>query len=248
MDKKVVNWSAVAIASSLLILIWGCASSYPRIGSRSMAYAVASFEGAAAEVQYRVGRGDKLAISVWENEDLNTETVVRPDGKISFPLIGDIQASGLTLAELDTRLTTALKEYIRYPEVSIVVEEVKGSRVVVLGEVEAPGVYPITGEESLLEAGALAGGFTEDAVLSSVIVIRRGEGGAYGMRADLTGAIERGRFNQNIYLQSGDIVYVPKKFIANVKYFVDQIKPALDLSSPGTAIKALIEGTDSAGE
>jgi polysaccharide export outer membrane protein len=221
----------------------GCASvsHYPRLGDKSLSGEVSSFQNEVAAIEYRISRGDVLDISVWENEDLNTEAIVRPDGKISFPLIGDVQAVGLTLTELDEKVTTALRKYIRYPEVSIMVKEIRGSRVVVLGEVEKPGVYNIRGGESLLEAVALASGFTEDAVLNSVIIIRNGAKGAYGMRADLSGAIERAKFNQNIYLQSGDIVYVPKKFIANVNYFARQIKPILNFSSDATNIKSLIK-------
>lgn len=104
-----------------------------------------------------------LHISVWENPDLEQDVIVRPDGKISFPLIDEVQAEGLTISELDKVMTEKLKEYIRYPDVSISLKKMAGERIIVLGEVKSPGVYTLSGRKTVLEAVALAGGFTKDA-------------------------------------------------------------------------------------
>lgn len=173
--------------------------------------------------EYRIGEEDELSISVWGWNDLKVDAIVRPDGKISFPLIGDVQAVGLTLTEIDHRITEMLKSYIRAPDVSIMLRKIGGNKVIVLGEVSSPGVYKVSGDNTVLEVIALAGGFKEDAVLSSVIVIKGGLRNPEGKRINLSRAIDRTDMSQNITLEPEDIVYVPKKFIANVNYALRQI-------------------------
>lgn len=173
-------------------------------------------------LQYTIDAGDVLYITVWQ-EDLKEEVIVRPDGMISFPLVGDIPAVGLTLTQLDAEVTKRLEEYIKYPEVSVLLRKFGGQKVVILGEVNFPGVYAVTGRATVLEAVALAGGFNQDAVLSSVIVIQGGLTNPKGVRVNLNRAIMKADMFQNIVLNPQDIVYVPKKFIANVNYVVSQI-------------------------
>ncbi|MDD5044340.1 MAG: polysaccharide biosynthesis/export family protein [Candidatus Omnitrophica bacterium] len=178
---------------------------------------------AAAPYQYTISVGDILAISVWQEDKLNLDVIVRPDGMVSFPLVGDVPAAGLTLSQFDQEITKKLEEYIRYPEVSVSVKKTGGRKIIVLGEVTWPSVYYVSGGKTVLEAIALANGFTHDAVLSSVILVRRENGKAKGMRLNLTRAIERADPAQNIALEEEDIIYVPRKFIANVNYFVTEL-------------------------
>jgi polysaccharide export outer membrane protein len=173
--------------------------------------------------EYTLELGDVLLISVWEEPDLKEEVIVRPDGKISFPLAGDVPALGLTFYQLKKKLTKRLKEYIKYPIVSISFRKLGGKKVIVLGEVNKPGVYSVTGKQTVLEAIAKAHGFTLDAVKSSVIHIRGGLQAPQGTRLDLSSAIKETEVGQNIALQSEDIVYVPRRFIANVNYVLTQI-------------------------
>ncbi len=172
---------------------------------------------------YLIGEEDTLYISVWQNKDFDQEVVVRPDGMISFPLVGDIAAVGRHISEVDDELTERLKEYVKYPDVSISVRKLGGRKVMVMGEVGSPGVHLVTGKSTLLEAIALAGGFTSNAVASSVIVIRGGFKKPKGMRLNLNRAIMKADMTQNITLRPEDIIYVPKKFVANVNYFVNQM-------------------------
>lgn len=174
-------------------------------------------------LQYTIGAGDTLKISVWEWDNLNQEVIVRPDGMISYPLVGEVPAEGLTLPQLTAELTKRLKEYIKSPQVSISVTKIGGRKIIVLGEVAQPGVYSVTGNRTVLEAIALAQGFSKDAVLSSVIVIKGGFQNPKGRRLDLNRAISKADMSQNIALEPEDIVYVPKKFIANVNYFVTTV-------------------------
>ncbi|MFH1239544.1 MAG: polysaccharide biosynthesis/export family protein, partial [bacterium] len=172
---------------------------------------------------YIIGVDDVLFISVWQNKDLDQEVTVRPDGKISALLIGDIQAEGSTIPQLDEQITTLLKEYIKFPEVSISLRKIGGKKIILLGEVNRPGVYAVSSNSTILELIALANGYTKDAVLDSVIVIRGGLQKPVGKRLDLARAIKKADMSQNIILEPEDIVYVPKNFISNVNYFVSQI-------------------------
>lgn len=169
---------------------------------------------------YTIGVGDVLAISVWQEDNLKGDVSVRPDGMISFPLVGDVSAAGLTLTQLDEDLTQRLSSYIRYPEVTINVKRMGGQKVVVLGEVVWPGVYYVTGKKTVLEAIALANGFNQHAVPSSTILIRGGMANPQGRRLNLSKSIVSKDYSENVSLQEEDIIYVPKKFIANVNYFV----------------------------
>lgn len=175
-----------------------------------------------AATEYTIGDEDVLHISVWQNPDLDQEVIVRPDGKISFPLIGDIQASGLTIPELDGEITRRLTEYVRFPEVSISIKKIGGSRVIVLGQVSSPGIYAVAGKRTIMEAVAMAGGLTRDAVPSSTILIRGGFAAPNAQRINLSKLL-KGDLRQNIVLESQDIVFVPRKFISDVNYFLSQI-------------------------
>jgi polysaccharide export outer membrane protein len=185
--------------------------------------------------EYVIGDDDILKISVWQNPDLDQEAIVRPDGKISVPLIGDIIARGLTITQLDDDLTKRLSEYVRSPEVSISLQKIGGSKVVLLGEISKPGVYSMAGQKTLLEAIGMAGGFTRDAVSSSIVLIRGGLVNPRAERINLSKALKGKDFiRQNIVLQAEDVVFVPKKFIADLNYFLTQI---LDPLSKGAYVK-----------
>ncbi len=175
-------------------------------------------------LEYIIADGDVLHISVWENDDLDQEVVVRPDGRISFPLVGDLPARGRTIVELDEMLTEQLKEYIRVPEVSISIRKLGGSKVIILGEVGHPGVYAVSGSKTILEAVALAGGFTKDAVVNSIVLIRGGFENPQVQRLNLKRPLLRGKdLKQNVALQSEDIVYVPRTFISDLGRVLLQI-------------------------
>jgi polysaccharide export outer membrane protein len=176
----------------------------------------------AATTEYLIGEDDALKISVWQNPDLDQEVIVRPDGKISFPLIGDVQASGLSITQLDNEITDNLKEYVKFPEVSISITKIGGSRVVILGQVSTPGVYSVAGKKTIAEALGMAGGFTRDAVPSSTILIRGGLNAPNAQRINLS-KLFKGDLGQNVVLQSQDIIFVPRKFISDLNYFLTQI-------------------------
>lgn len=123
---------------------------------------------------YTIGSGDVLQISVWQQESLILDVTVRPDGKISFPLIGDVQATGLTPTQLQAAMTEQLKRYLANPQVAVIVKEANSFRVSVLGEVHNPGRYQVMSDNTtVLDILAQAGGFTSYADKDSIGVLRR---------------------------------------------------------------------------
>ncbi|MFH0828199.1 MAG: polysaccharide biosynthesis/export family protein [Candidatus Omnitrophota bacterium] len=175
-------------------------------------------------VEYIIGEDDVIGISVWQNPDLDQEVIVRPDGMISFPLIGDVLAKGMSIPQLDEEVTKRLSEFVRSPEVSMSLKKIGGSKVIVLGEIIKPGVYSVAGTKTILEAISQAGGFSRDAVPSSVVLVRGGLSQPKPIRLNLSKVLQgREVQQQNIVLQSEDIIFVPKKFIADLNYFLGQI-------------------------
>ncbi len=176
-------------------------------------------------IRYLITSGDVLAVNVWENSDLDREVVVRPDGMISFPLIDEIEAEGLTISELDKQLTKKLKEFIRHPDVSISLKKMAPSktRVLVLGEVKNPGIYSLESRKTVLGAIALAGGTTRDAVMRSVMVVSGGMDNPRAKRVNISAALKKARLDQDIALAAQDIVYVPRVFVADVSRFLGHI-------------------------
>lgn len=186
---------------------------------------------------YRVDTGDVMDISVWQVEELHREVVVRPDGMISFPLIGDVFVAGCTLDEITENITEKLKIYIKHPQVSIIVKDFGGKKIVILGEVSGPGIIRFTEPIRILEALALSGGFQETAGLKSVLVIRGDLQNYTEVIVINVVDILKGNLGENIYIQKDDIVYVPRNFIGNVGYFVRQISPLLGAASTYYNIK-----------
>jgi len=158
---------------------------------------------------YRISPEDVLEISVWKEEDLQREVIVRPDGGISFPLVGDIQAAGKTTEELQQDITGSLETYIPDAVVTVSVVELRGMRVYVSGKVRNPGQFVVGRYIDVLQAITLAGGLTPFADQNDIHVIRRTEQGEQVFDFDYK-AVQRGRkLEQNIRLESDDIVVVP---------------------------------------
>ena len=153
-----------------------------------------------------IGVDDILQIQVWDNKDLDQVLPVRPDGKISFPLVGDVQAAGLTVNQLTDILSERLSKTIKSPSVSIMVKEIRSYRVFFVGQVVRPGVYPIKPGTPLLQALTLAGGTTANADPSATYVVRGGK----RIPVDLRRLVQRGEVSLNIPLQTDDTVVVPE--------------------------------------
>ena len=159
---------------------------------------------------YVIGPGDVLQITVWKNDTLSRTLPVRPDGKISMPLLHDVQAAGLTAMQLRDKIATALGEFMPNPEVAVSVNDVRSLRVSILGEVAKPGVLELRGQTTILEAIAMAGGFKDFASPSKITIIRIDEGGkTKRIRFNYNKAVGNGSDEENLVLRSGDVVVVP---------------------------------------
>jgi polysaccharide biosynthesis/export protein len=158
---------------------------------------------------YRLGAEDTLLVSVWKDEQLTREVVVRPDGMFSFPLIGDIQAEERTVEDIRGDLVRRLTKYIPNPNVSVAVTKVISYKVYIIGRVNKPGEYVIGHYTDVLQALSLAGGLTPFAAENEIKVMRRVRGEQYAIPFRY-GDVRKGRdLEQNIILQRGDVVMVP---------------------------------------
>ena len=163
---------------------------------------------AQSDDSYRLGPEDQLRISVWDNKELSLDLVVRPDGKISLPLIQDVVAEGLTAAQLADEIQRKLAAYIVNPEVSVIVLQVNAPKYFVIGNIVHPGTYPLRGETSVLQALALAGGFTQWASPKNIKLIRASKGRQEVRVVNYFDIIEPGGTG-NYLLKPGDTIVVP---------------------------------------
>ena len=158
--------------------------------------------------EYRMGPEDVIKVSVWENKDLTLDLVVRPDGKISMPLIQDVVAEGRTAVELATTIHDRLLTFIKEPQVSVIVLQVNAPKYFVIGNVAKPGTYSLRSETSVLQALALAGGFTQFASTRNIKLIRNSGGKQDSRRINYNDMIDEAG-EGNYILKSGDTIVVP---------------------------------------
>jgi len=167
---------------------------------------VASDDALAA---YHIQPGDVLQVSVWKEQDLQSEVLVRPDGAFSFPLAGDVDARGKSVEELRTELTARLKRYLPAPVVTIAVRQIVGNRIFVLGQVNRPGDFQFSRPVDVMQALSLAGGTNSFAALNDIVILRREHGQLQTIRFHYA-EVARGKdLAQNILLLSGDTIVVP---------------------------------------
>ena len=163
--------------------------------------------GSQSDPSYRLGAEDQLRISVWDNKELTLDLVVRPDGKISMPLLQDVPAEGLTAAQLATNIEEGLSAYILNPQVTVIVLQVNAPKYYIIGYVARPGTFPLRGDMSILQALALAGGMTQFASPRSIKLIRGTQGRQEVRKVNYYDIIEGGE--GNYLLKSGDTIVVP---------------------------------------
>jgi polysaccharide export outer membrane protein len=157
---------------------------------------------------YRIGPEDLLDISVWKNPELSRTVPVRPDGKVSLPLVNDIQAAGLTPTALRQQLTERFSEFIPAPEVAVIVREVHSQKVAVVGAVKTPGRYELKSAATVLELIALAQGFTDFAARERIVILRQVNGESQRIPFNYR-KVAAGDEQANLVVQSGDIIVVP---------------------------------------
>ncbi len=193
MAGRILRWGW---AGAGLVLLGACASTPAPIPT------------APAASEYRLGLDDVVEVAVWRDHDLSRTVPVRPDGKISLPLIGEIQAAGLSAPELKQAIEARLTPYVEKPAVSVIVREINSQRFFVVGQVAHPGAFPLRSPTTALQALAQAGGLAEFADENSIVLLRHLHDGVrrYALRYDdMVGA----RGGRAVYLAPGDTLVVP---------------------------------------
>jgi len=158
---------------------------------------------------YLLQPGDVLEISVWNEENLLKQVLVRPDGGMSFPLVGNVMAAGKSVAELQSLVTEKLAKYIPDPVVTVATQQLAGNKIYVIGKVNRPGEFPTNHYMDVVQALSVAGGMTPYAAANKIKILRRNNGELTAISFKY-GDIEKGKnLQQNIVLKSGDVVVVP---------------------------------------
>jgi polysaccharide biosynthesis/export protein len=181
----------------------------PAVGQPSSPPATPSPNGAVDPSEYRIGPEDVLNISVWKNEAISRTVPVRPDGKITLPLLNDIVVAGLTPMEFRELLIQKLAEYMPSPEVSVIVVDPRSFKVSVMGEVVKPGRYELRSRTTVLDMLALVGGLNQFASRTKIFVLRPDGTTQKRLPFNYNKAVTAGGEQENFYLQAGDIVVVP---------------------------------------
>ncbi len=158
---------------------------------------------------YIIGSGDLLEIYTWKEPDFTREVLVRIDGKFSFPLLDDVQAAGLTPLQLKTNVQNRLADFVNEPVVTVVVKKNGSQRFYMLGEISSPGMYFLEKKLTVLQAIALAGGFTEWADKDDIILIRHEKGQDNISKIDYGKIVKNREIEQNIFLKADDTIIVP---------------------------------------
>jgi len=159
--------------------------------------------------EYRIGPEDVLDITVWKSAELTRTVPVRPDGKITLPLLNDVQAAAITPMQLRDTLAKGYADYLSSPEVSVIVREIHSLKVSVVGRVKTPGRYELKAQATVLEALAMAGGLTDFAKGDRIVIFRRVGKGWTKLPFSYTKVVAEWDEHQNIVLEPGDIVIVP---------------------------------------
>ncbi|HEY7292590.1 MAG TPA: polysaccharide biosynthesis/export family protein [Vicinamibacterales bacterium] len=196
--------SAIGLASVGLLL------PAPLVAQAPAAHApAASASTAAVPADYVIGPDDALSVVFWRDKDMSAEVTVRPDGKISLPLLNEVQAAGFTPEQLRTKIVEAASKYVEEPNATVVVKEIKSRKVFITGNVAKPASYPLVGEMNVLQLIAQSGGLLEYADSKNIVVMRTEGGKQQYFKVNYNDVIKQKNVAQNITLKPGDTVVVP---------------------------------------
>lgn len=212
--------AAVGIASLCLVPAWSQSkqntpagqgsTEYARLGTDNPVPVTSANSTLISNDHYLIGNEDVLAINVWKEPDVSRMVPVRSDGKISLPLIGEVQAAGKTPKELEGEIAKGLHDYISEPEVTVIVQETKSRRFSILGQVQRPGSYSLNGDMRVLDAIAIAGGFRDFAKVKNIRILRQQpEGKQVSLPFNYKDVVKGANPGQNVELQPKDTIYVP---------------------------------------
>lgn len=180
----------------------------PAVPSASRATA-AAVPTAAVPTGYKIGAEDVLGIVFWREVEMNGDVTVRPDGRITVPLIGEVQAEGLTPEMLRDQIQAAAGKYISAANVSVVVRQINSRKVFITGRVTTPGTYPLSGPRTVMQVIALAGGLNEYADAKNITLLRTSNGRSQTFKFNYKDVAKGKKLEQNMMLMPGDTVIVP---------------------------------------
>lgn len=198
--------------TACLAALTGCAATtaaQPAPAAPPATQAAAPDQAQAPPAGYLIGPDDVLGVVFWELPNHGSDVIVRPDGKITLPLLNDVQAAGLTPEQLRESIAAASAKYIRDPNVSVVVKQINSLKVYVTGQVTKPGTYPLTSPTTVLQVLALAGGVTDFAKKDKIVVMRTEGGQTRSYKFNYKDVIQGKKLEQNIALKPGDTVVIP---------------------------------------
>jgi polysaccharide export outer membrane protein len=202
------RWIAAAICIATCSGAWGQTISKDSAAAGNGV--TLSSPAKAHDDSFIIGNDDVLAINVWKEPDISRSIPVRSDGRISLPLVGEVQAAGETPARLESEIASKLKSYIAEPEVTVIVQQINSQKFNILGQVAKPGSYVITNEPTVLDAIAMAGGFRDFAKQKSIYILRQKSDGSQARLAFNYKDVVKGlNVSQNVKLQARDTVIVP---------------------------------------
>jgi polysaccharide biosynthesis/export protein len=209
-EKAMVRQVALCMALGMLTISATTARAQGQGKTQQSPAAAANAKvSATPDPNYIIGPQDVLDIDVWKEAELTRDVPVRPDGKISLPLLNDVQAAGLTPTQLSEELTTELKKFITDPQVTVIVTQINSQRVYILGEMTRPGAYPLLPGMTVLQALSSAGGFTQFANLKKIYVLRNEDGKQVKFPFNYKEVVKGNNAEQNITLKAGDQIVVP---------------------------------------
>lgn len=169
----------------------------------------ATHQAATQDPNYIIGAQDVLDISVWKEPEVSRVVPVRPDGKISLPLLNDVQAAGLTPSQLAAQITVSLKKYVTSPQVTVIVTTINSQRIYIIGEVTRPGAFPMLPGMNVLQGLSSAGGFTQFAKTKGIYVLRMEGGKQQKYSVNYKDVVSGKHPEQDIVLKAGDTIVVP---------------------------------------
>lgn len=204
-----VSWSTAAVAQQSGSATQGVAGSGVAAEAATATAPITGLAPGGHLPEYRIGPGDVLGVLFWRDKELTSDVVVRPDGRISLPVMNEMDVVGLSTEELRARITERARKYVTDPIVSVVVREIHSRFVFITGKVNKPGPYQLYGPMSVLQLIAMAAGVQEYADKSGIAIVRDENGKQQRLPFNYDDVVKRGILSQNIMLKPGDTVVVP---------------------------------------
>ena len=215
---RVRRWvGALMVLLPLLLCSVAPAQQRPSKAQAGSKVSIALNENGSKEIQnratsdpsYVIGPEDVLDISVWKEPEVSRVVPVRPDGRVSLPLLSDVQAAGLTPTQLAARISEGLKEFIAGPQVTVIVTTINSQRIYIVGEMARPGTYPLVPGMTVLQALSNAGGFTLFADIKNIYILRQENGKQVKYPFNFKDVIKGKKPEQNVGLKTGDTIIIP---------------------------------------